>query len=130
MASIKLGTRPKNFTHKITIPLLEGGEGVMTVSYLYRTRTEYGTFIDALMADADVKLAGQTDEEIRFSLQEAMAATRDKNADYILKIVDGWNLDEPFSRAAVVQLCDELPGAAMAIMAGYTAAITEGRLKN
>jgi hypothetical protein len=36
----------------------------------------------------------------------------------------------PFSRAAVEQLCDELPGAAQDIMDAYRAAVVEGRLGN
>ncbi|WP_349743929.1 phage tail assembly chaperone [Roseateles cavernae] len=130
MATIKLGNRPKNFPLTITVPLHEGEEGVIKVSYIYRTRTEYGAFIDELMAEADMKLAGESEEEIRFSVEQAWTKTRDRNADYIMRIIDGWNLDQDFGRAAVVQLCDELPGAALAIMNRYTAAITEGRLKN
>lgn len=130
MAKIKLGTRPKSFSRSVVVPMHEGGEGEMTVSYVYRTRTEYGEFVDSLTADAGVQLAGPTDEDIKFSLAKAMTAARDKNADYLMKILDGWNLESEFSRDAVVQLCDELPGAALAIMNGYTAAITEGRLGN
>ncbi|MBT9495376.1 MAG: hypothetical protein IV107_24145 [Paucibacter sp.] len=130
MATIKLGARPKNFKHKITIPLHEGGEGTMTVSFVYRTRSEYGAFIDGLLTDAGVELTGSSDEQVAFSLEQALTKTRDKNADYILKIIDGWNLDSELSRASLVQLCDELPGAAMALMNGYAAAITEGRLGN
>ena len=130
MATIKLGARPKNFKHKISIPLHEGGEGTMTVSFIYRTRTEYGAFIDCLLTDAGVELSGSSDEQVAFSLREAITKTRDKNADYILQIIDGWNLDSELSRASLVQLCDELPSAAMAIMNGYAAAITEGRLGN
>lgn len=130
MATIKLGTRPKNFPHTLTIPLHEGETGTIKVSYRYRTRTEYGAFVDSLLADAGVTLEGDRAEDLKFSLAKAMTATRDKNADYILQIVDGWNLDAEFGRAALVQLCDELPGAALAIMNGYTAAITEGRLGN
>lgn len=131
MAKIKLGARPKNFKRTIKVPLPEGGEGAIEVSYVYRTRTQFGEFVDGLIASAGVKApASQADEDVRFSLQEAMERTRDTNADYIMQIVDGWNLDEDFSRANVAQLCDELPGAALAIMEQYRQATTEGRLGN
>lgn len=128
MAKIKLGARPKNFRRTIKVPLPEGGEGSIEVSYVYRTRTQFGEFIDGLLKSAGVKPKDAGDVE--FSLQEAMEKTRDTNADYIMQIVDGWNLDEDFSRASVVQLCDELPGAALALMEQYRQAITEGRLGN
>lgn len=129
MATIKLGARPKNFTQTITVPMHEGETGVIKVSYRYRTRTEYGAFIDGLVRDSGVPAVADG-EEIGAVMTRAMAAARDKNADYIMQIVDGWNLEAEFSRAAVVQLCDELPGAALAIMKAYTDAITEGRLGN
>ena len=74
--------------------------------------------------------ASQADDDVAFSLRQALEKTRDTNADYILQISDGWNLDEDFNRASVVQLCDELPGAAQAIIEAYRAALTEGRLGN
>lgn len=130
MAKIRLGSRPKNFRRSITVTLPEGGKGVMEVSYIYRTRTEFGEFVDSLMKDAGVPQTGQTGEEVAFSLAVALAKTRDANADYILRIIDGWNLDEEFSRDSVAQLCDELPGAALEIMDQYRSAIVEGRLGN
>lgn len=130
MAKIKLGNRPKNFKRTIKVDLPEGGTGEVEMSYIYRTRTEFGQFIDAMMEDAGVKQVSQSDEDQKFSLEEALAKTRDTNADYIMKVADGWNIDAEFSRANVAQLCDELPGVAVEIMNTYRAAVTEGRLGN
>jgi len=130
MAKIVLGSRPKNFKRVIKVPMLEGGEGTIEVSYIYRTRTQFGAFVDELFAAAGVKPASQDEADVKFSLADALAKTRDTNADYILQIMDGWNLDVEFSRGSVVQLCDELPGAAMAIIDSYRLSITEGRLGN
>lgn len=130
MAKIALGARPKNFKTVVTIPMLEGGEGTIEVSYVYRTRTEFGKMIDDLMDDAQVVPSGSGEDAQKFSLAEALEKTKDTNADYILKVADGWNLDVEFSRASVAQLCDELPAAAMAIMNTYRNAITEGKLGN
>jgi hypothetical protein len=130
MAKIKLGSRPKNFRKTIKVPLPEGGEGSIEVSYVYRTRSEFGAFIDQMFNDAGVKPASTSDDDVKFSLQTVLDKARDTNADYIMKIIDDWNLDEEFSRDAVVQLCDELPGAAMAIIEQYRGAVTEGRLGN
>jgi len=130
MAKISLGNRPKSFKRIIKVPMLEGGEGTIEVSFTYRTRTEFGAFVDALLKSAQVVPASESDEDVAFSLAQALERTRDTNADYILQIIDGWNLDEAFTRAAVVQLCDELPGAAQALINEYRAAITEGRLGN
>lgn len=130
MAKIVLGSRPKNFKAIVSIPMLEGGEGSIEMSFVYRTRTEFGKMIDSLMDDAGVAPTGAGDDEQKFSLADALEKTKDTNADYIMKVADGWNLDIEFSRRAVAQLCDELPAAAMAIMNTYRSAITEGRLGN
>lgn len=130
MAKIKLGARPKNFPLTIKIPMLDKTEGTVKVSYIYRTRTEFGSFIDELMDAAGVKPTSLNDDDVKATLAQAMERTRDSNADYILQVADGWDLDAEFSRDSVVQLCDELPGAALAIMDRYRRAVTEGHLGN
>ena len=130
MAKIVLGSRPKNFKSLVTIPMLEGGEGTIEVSYIYRTRTEFGKLIDGLMDDAKVVPTSEAAEDQAFSLEDALNKTKETNADYIMKVADGWNLDIEFSRNAVAQLCDELPASALAIMSTYRNAITEGRSGN
>lgn len=124
MAIIKLGARPKSFKRIVTFPLIEGGEGAIEVSFRYRTRTEFGKFIDSIVADA------QAQGDQQFSMADLMERTRDKNAAYLMDVIDGWNLDEPLTRATVEQLCDELPGAATEIMEQYRKATVEGRLGN
>jgi hypothetical protein len=130
MAKVVLGKRPKNFKAKVAFPMLEGEDGVIEVSYVYRTKTEFGALIDGLLSEAGVTPTGVDEQSQNFSLEEAMRRTKDTNADYLMKVMDGWNLDEPFGRDTVAQLCDEVPAAAMAIMNQYRAAITEGRLGN
>lgn len=124
MAIIKLGARPKSFKRVVTFPLVEGGEGAIEVSFRYRTRTEFGKLIDSIVADA------QAQGDQQFSMADLMERTRDKNAAYLMDVIDGWNLDEPLTRATVEQLCDELPGAATEIMEQYRKATVDGRLGN
>lgn len=135
MAKIKLGNRPKAFTYTVRCTLPDGQPAAIEMRYRYRTRTEFGALIDELLAEAQVPAPKlDTTEEgqqaLQHSLRLAMERTRDTNADYILRIAEGWSLDEPFERDTVAQLCDELPGVALAIIEQYRAAITEGRLGN
>lgn len=123
---IKLGARPESFKRTVTFPLVEGGEGAIEVSYKYRTKTEFGEFIDRLFADA--KEERPADGE--FKMADLMAKARDKNAAYLLDVMDGWNLEEPLNRETAEQLCDEIPAAATEIMEVYRQAIVEGRVKN
>lgn len=136
MAKIKLGARPKTFKHMIKVALPEGGEGEVQMVYKYRTRTEFGAFLDELFAEAKVQAKSQSEEDVVMSLKTALATTRDTNADYILKIAEGWNLTDDenqpleFNRANLAQMCDELPGVALEIINVYRAAVAEGRLGN
>lgn len=123
---IKLGARPESFKRTVTFPLVEGGEGAIEVSYKYRTKTKFGEFIDRLFADA--KEERPADGE--FKMADLMAKARDKNAAYLLDVMDGWNLEEPLNRETAEQLCDEIPAAATEIMEVYRQAIVEGRVKN
>lgn len=129
---ITLGARPKTFARAVTFPLPEGGDGVINMVYKYRTRSEFGAFIDALAAQAGVPppKTGSA-EDVHVSLQAILQAGSEQNAAYIMQIADGWDLpDHPFELGAVQQLCDELPGGALAIMSKYREAIVEGRLGN
>lgn len=125
MAKIKLGQKPKSFKRLVSFPMLDGTTGQIEMSYVYRTRKEFGVFIDKMLEDA-----GRTKSSEDFSMEELMAKTADANAEYVMSVADGWNLDEEFSRANVEVLSDEVPAAVLAIMEAYRAAITEGRLGN
>lgn len=130
MAKIVLGSRPESFKKKILVQLPEGETGEITVTYKYRTRKEFGAFVDEVVKSAGVTLAGPSDDEVKFSLAQALAKTTGDNADYVMQIVTGWDLAAPFSRESVAQLCDELPGVSMAIIDTYRQACIDGRLGN
>lgn len=130
MAKVKLGSRPKNFKRVVTFPMLEGGNGSIECIYKYRTRKEFGDFIDALMDAAKMKPEATEEGEVKFSMADLMDKTAGANADYILQVLDGWNLDEELTRENVQQLADELPAAVNTIMETYRTAITEGRSGN
>lgn len=146
MAQVKviLGKRPKHFTHTVKFPMLEGGEGAIKASYIYRTRKEFGELVDARVqaakdeaaqtsatsaadATADTAVPAQPKD---FSMSDFLGGDNNKRATYIMEIMDDWNLDEPFGLDSVLQLCDELPGAARALVDDYAAAIREGHLGN
>lgn len=127
MASIKLGARPKTFKRVVTFPMIDGTTGSIEVVYKYRTRKEFGEFIDGIMAAAGEQKAA---DDAPFSMAALMEKTAGANADYVLQVAEGWNLDEPLNHATVEQLSDEIPAAVSAIMETYRIAVTEGRLGN
>jgi hypothetical protein len=137
---IKLGARPKSFTKTVKFPMLDNSEGCMEVVYKYRTRTEFAKFADELQAAgraagaaeiAKVEAAAKNGEPLPHVTQEHLLEHDiGFRVDYVMGVVEGWNLDEKFDRAAVEQLADELPAAISEIIDTYRAAINEGRLGN
>jgi len=137
MGKVILGKRPKTIERTVATALPDGTTGEVKVQYRYRTRSEFAALIDATFgaaiqaqpgadqpgAEADQAAAPPT---VAAGTERSLAA----NAEYILQIATGWDLDAPFDREHVMQLCDELPGVALAIMSDYRAAIVEGRLGN
>ena len=97
-------------------------------TFKYRTRHEFGVFVDGLVADANIKPDPAAED--KFSMADVMQKTAGANAKYLLQVLDAWNLDEDLTMANAQQLADELPAAAAAIMETYRAAVTEGRLGN
>ena len=128
MAKIKLGSTPKSFKRIVTVDMLDGTKGSIECQFKYRTRTQFGQFLDTVFASAGVKPEVGEDEKV--VLANVMAKARDTNAEYLLQVLDGWGLEEELSRDTLQQLCDELPGVANAIMEQYRVAVTEGRLGN
>lgn len=134
MAKIVLGKTPKAFKRTVTVDMLDGSKGSIECEFKYRTRTEFGAFLDSVFADAGVKPKdtpkGEEEETVKVLIAEVMAKTRDTNADYLIQVLDGWNLDDELNKSNLQQLCDEFPGVANSIMETYRVAVTEGRLGN
>lgn len=127
MAKPILGKPPVSFKHTVKFPMLDGTTGEIAVTYKYRTRTEYGQFTDKIAADAGVEKPAKTD---KFSLEKLLAKTNGHNADYLMQIVEAWDIDAELSRDAAQQLADEQPAAVLEIIEAYRIAINEGRLGN
>lgn len=128
MAKIILGNKPKNFKRTVTFPMLDGSEGSIEVLFKYRTKREFGAFIDEAKKSAGVRIADKSSDDI--SWEEVHSLGIEANADHLVGIVDGWNLDVDVDRDSLEQLADELPAAANAILEDYRKAIVEGRLGN
>ncbi len=128
MAAIVLGTTPKNFKKIVEFPMLDGSIGKIECLYKYRTVKQFGQFIDEQRADA-AKVSGAVPQAAE-TLEGFFAFKRERNAEYILQILDGWNLDVDLSLASAQQLLDEIPAAANAIIDDYRAAVVDGRLGN
>jgi hypothetical protein len=129
-SKIKFGVRPKTFKSKVVVSLPGEEEGVIEVVYKYRTRKEYGDFMDSVLEGQKSKASLMTDDQVMLSIASILQQKSGENADMILQIAEGWDLEYEFTYENVAQLCDELPGVAMAVVLAYREACIEGRLGN
>lgn len=130
MAKVVLGSAPKSFKKVVSFDGLDGAKLAVEVSFIYRTKTAFGAFLDEMFEQNNIKPASNDDDEVRRSIESVFKGSIEHQAGYLNKIMDGWNLDADLSFDSLHQLCDEFPGAAFAIIETYRAAITEGRLGN
>lgn len=106
MAKIQLTAAP-TFKHAVEIPV--PGESPASVEFVFkgRTKAQFKEFMDSL-SDAKVR----------------------EDADIVMDIACGWELDEPFDRDNVVKLVESYIGAARMIVETYIAELTAARAKN
>lgn len=140
MAKIILGKRPKSFKRTISFAMPGEDAGSIEVTFKYRSRTEFASFLDDMQSAAK----GESDKEVArmrdaaskgeavadVTQADIVARQNDFNTRYLLGALEGWNLDIPFDKESVAQLVDELPAAVTAIMSDYRASLADGRLGN
>lgn len=133
---ITLGQRPKTFKPvAVKFEMPDGGEGQITATFKYFTKTESGKLFDAMSAEAKARFKtpeGEADEVAKTDTMElVMSKTRDQNAAYLLKVLDAWDgIDATLGIDALQQLDNEIPAASIAIMDAFRGAAQAGRLGN
>lgn len=133
MAKINLDKRVEHFTLPVTINLLEGGTATINFKAKARSRTELSLLQDQVAEAArtradELKADAQADKAPKWS--ELVGRSIESDSGFIMKLADGWDLDDDFTQENVMKLIDNFGGAAQKIVDGYQAAIIEGRLGN
>lgn len=129
MTKIILGQKPSTFKpFPVKFEMPDGSTGVITATFKYRTRSEFGAMLNTATEGAgqvDVAPDGKLDYE---KLHRSLG---DRNAEHLLACIHAWDLDDqPLSLETLQELSDTLPAGAIALMSAYAGACTEGRLGN
>lgn len=124
---IKLGNTPKTFKKSVVkFRMPDGSNGVINAVFKYRTRTQFGEFLNTVFADAGEKAPeGETPD-----FEKLFAATKDKNADHLILALDSWDVDAELTLDSLKLLSNEIPAASIALMEAYNNACTQGKLGN
>jgi hypothetical protein len=127
MTKLVLGKNPETFkAFPVKFPMPDGTDGVIMATFKFRTRSQFGQFLNGIFADSGeaTKPNAKPDFELIFGRDG------NKNADHLLACLVGWDLDQELNLKSLQDLSDQLPAAAVALMSAYNAACTEGRLGN
>ncbi|RMX06712.1 hypothetical protein D8I35_09430 [Corticibacter populi] len=125
--TVRLGQRPANINDVVRFVDVDGAELLLPATFRYRTLTEFGGLLDEVFGAV---LETPVDEQGRMSSKIQQRQRVQLNGQYLFAILADWGLDVPLTIAACIQLADELPAAAQALMDRYRQLITEGRLGN
>lgn len=124
MAKFSLASAPKTFKRKVTITLLDDSTADIELTFKYKTRTEYAKLLDEVMKQDKV------DDSKTESAVDIFKRLGAGTVEFLMKIVEGWDLDDEFNKSNVSELIDKFPAAANEITEAYRIAILEGRTKN
>ena len=140
MAKITLGKPPESFARTIDFMQVDGAPGSMNVTFIYRTRKEYGEFADGVVAEMETESAAEIDKVRALAAakepippltqSDVIARELARDTKYVVKCIKGWNLDVPMTKETIAQLADEVPAAITAIAKVYRDAILEGQAGN
>ena len=124
---IKLGSRPKHFKEiEVAVTLPDGSEGVIPVTYKYKTKAEFGAWQDAI-----IKRRPEFDQGDEFSWEKLYEQGGELSADRLLDIVHAWGLDVPLSKESIIELEEDCgAGAIPALFEAFGRACREGKLGN
>jgi Phage tail assembly chaperone len=103
MAKLQLVAHP-TFSAQVAIPVAGGAPVAVEFIFKHRTKTELDAFI-----------ASRADKS---------------NAETLLDMVQGWNLDEPFNAANVDLLLENYIGTAVVAYHAYVDELVKTKLKN
>lgn len=127
MAKLILGKTPETFKpFAVKFELPQGGEDQLLITCKYRTRLEFAEFMDALYAESGVEKSG--DDSVDFVA--LFKRSGEKAAEHLAKFIVAWDLSDPVTAENFIALHNQVPAAAAAMTAAYSAACTEGRLGN
>lgn len=131
---VKLGNAPKTFIKAVAIVLLSGEVANIDVTFKYRTRAQFAALVDEHAASAasdstPIDGVGEPLAKVK-TVAEWFQEADEASAEFVLKIAEGWDLDDPFNEKSLLQLEDENPGALGAIATMYRQSVAEARAKN
>lgn len=126
-----LGDVAPEFRLPVTIHRLDGSEVSIAFTAKALRKTEWAAMRDALLSpDQDADQAVEAAPAPKFSFLAVVGGEMKKGTDLLLSFATGWDLEDDFSAATLVDMEDRFAGSLSAALTAYDAAIFHGRLGN
>lgn len=124
-----LGGATPTFPLPVPVKLKNGSEAVVSFTAKALRKTEWAALRDAHSAAGQV--TQELDAEFKpFSFVASVGADMRKGAELVSQCAEGWDLEDAFTVASLVDLEDRFGGTLGNFLAAYDAAIFQGRLGN
>ena len=128
MAKITLGTTPKTFKRlPVKFELPDGEEGVINVTFKYKTRSGYGEYLNDLFAASGEKAPTPGADVDFVALYKKSGA---KTAAKLVDEIDSWDFEYPLTSETLEQMQNEIPAGVSALAGALQGACVDGRLGN
>lgn len=118
-----------SFDLEVKIKRLDGTETAVTFKAKALRKTEWAGMRDAHLNIAK-EAAETTDEPVKFSFTNAVSEDMRKGAELVSKCASGWDLEDEFNAANLIELEDAFGGTLASFLSAYDAAVFHGRLGN
>lgn len=124
-----LGGAAPTFPLPVPVKLKDGSEAVVCFTAKALRKTEWAALRDAHLGAG--KVAAEVDAEpVPFSFVASVGEDMRKGAELISKCAEGWDLEDAFTVANLVDMEDRFGGALGNFLGAYDGAIFQGRLGN
>lgn len=124
-----LGGAVPTFPLPVTIQLKDGTEAIVHFTAKALRKTEWAALRDAHFgASKVVPEAGA--EPVPFSFVASVGEDMRKGAELVSKCAEGWDLEDAFTAANLIDMEDRFGGTLGNFLAVYDGAIFQGRLGN
>jgi len=125
---VSLGGIAPEFDMPVSIPRLGAEPVIVVMKGKGMRKSEWLKLRDEQLNEARGSKDTTADEE--FSFVQFFSGKTKEAAELVCKAIAGWELEDTFSVASLVDMEDMYPGSLPAILSAYDSALLQGRLGN
>lgn len=131
VASLKslAGAAPE-FLLPVKIKRLDGEDVTINFTAKALRKKEWAALRDSFAAPIEAQTPEEDAPAPKFTYTAAVAGDMDKGAGLVLQFASGWDLEDAFNAAALVEMEDQFGGSIATVLQAYDLAIFHGRLGN